>query len=86
LTGYHVSGDEGSNIQVWPSIEIKFVVDKLVGGIRGDSLLGESKFGNWLGTTITARVGSGSIAVHMADMGIFKMTGEVDDLVRIDVL
>jgi hypothetical protein len=22
----------------------------------------------------------------MADMGIFKMTGEVDDLVRIDVL
>jgi hypothetical protein len=86
LRGYHVSGDEGSNVQVGPAIEIKFVVDKLVGGIGGDSFLGDSEFGNCLGTAITARVRSGSIAVEMADMGMFKMTGEVDHLFRINVL
>jgi hypothetical protein len=86
MRGYHIRGDEGGDVQVGPAIEVKFVVDELVGGIGGDSFLGEGKFGNCLGTTITARVGSGSLAVDMADMGIFKMTGEVDDLVRIDVL
>jgi hypothetical protein len=84
--GYHVSRDEGGNVQVWPSIEIKFVMDELIGGIRRNAFLGNGEFGDCLGTAVAARVGRRSIAMDMADPGVAKVTAEVDDFFRVNVL
>jgi len=61
-------------------------VDQLVGRIGGNSFLGDRELGNCLRTTVAARVGSRGIAVDMAESEISKVTAEVDDFIRINVL
>ena len=61
-------------------------MDKLVRRVGWNSFLGDRELGNCLCTTVAARVGSRSVAVDMAESEIPKVTAEIDDFIRVNVL
>lgn len=84
---YHVGVDKRSEIEIWLSIEIKFVMDQLIRGIGVNSLVWKIILWNIFCTSISWRVWWGQrVFDRVLQTCGTTLSGDWNDLVRVDVL